>query len=168
MTPELIQSLFAYHYAGFERIWACLAELNHEQFVEDCDYSLGSVRNQLAHCMNVDDRWAARLQGSTPPKWRDADDFPDQESMRAQWRVVRERVLGIICDFTEDDLNETIPLSLPHRFPESKWNARREVLLHMVNHGTDHRAQILARLHQLGGPTFEQDLILHLWAADSD
>ena len=33
------------------------------------------------------------------------------------------------------------------------------ILLHVVNHGTDHRAQILAMLQQVGGRTAEQDLL---------
>jgi hypothetical protein len=33
----------------------------------------------------------------------------------------------------------------------------------MVNHGTDHRAQILRVLHDFDAPTFDQDLIIHLW-----
>ena len=52
---------------------------------------------------------------------------------------------------------------MPHRYPEPKQTTRREVLIHVVNHGTDHRAQILARLHELGAPTLEQDLMLYLW-----
>jgi uncharacterized damage-inducible protein DinB len=39
-----------------------------------------------------------------------------------------------------------------------------QVLAHVVNHGTDHRAQILRLLDRYGAPTFDQDLILHLWA----
>jgi uncharacterized damage-inducible protein DinB len=33
----------------------------------------------------------------------------------------------------------------------------------MVNHGTDHRAQILRLLYDLGAPTFEQDMIIYWW-----
>jgi uncharacterized damage-inducible protein DinB len=36
-------------------------------------------------------------------------------------------------------------------------------LAHVVNHGTDHRGQILATLHGLGAPTVEQDMMFFLW-----
>jgi hypothetical protein len=36
-------------------------------------------------------------------------------------------------------------------------------ILRLVNHGTDHRAQVLRLLHDLGAPTFNQDLIIYLW-----
>ncbi len=163
MSGETIGMLFDYHYGMFDRVWDCVEQLTAAQFVEEKGYSLGSVRNHLAHCMNVDDRWIARLRGQPLPEWRDEACFPDLASTRAEWRIIRERVLAGVAAFSEDDLDETIPLSLPHRFAESKWNTRREVLLHMVNHGTDHRAQILSRLHELGARTLEQDLILYLW-----
>ncbi|MBE2271224.1 MAG: hypothetical protein IAE80_23520, partial [Anaerolinea sp.] len=36
-----------------------------------------------------------------------------------------------------------------------------KLMLHVVNHGTDHRAQVLAMLHSLGAPTFAQDMVFH-------
>jgi len=39
-----------------------------------------------------------------------------------------------------------------------------QVLLHVVNHGTDHRAQILRLLNDLGGYTEYQDYIFHVYA----
>ena len=38
-----------------------------------------------------------------------------------------------------------------------------EVITQLINHGTDHRAQMLRMLGDLGAPTFEQDYIVHLW-----
>ena len=37
------------------------------------------------------------------------------------------------------------------------------MLLHLVNHGTDHRAQMLAMLNSLGAPTFAQDYLHYLF-----
>ncbi len=164
MEKQMVSALFDYHYALFERIWDIVDGLTAEQFVAETDYSLGSLRNHLVHCMNVDVRWAARLRGQEPPAWQDEHNFRDQATARAAWQRARERVLADISEFSEDELNETIPIVMPHRFAEPKRNTRRDILLHMVNHGTDHRAQILARLHDLGAPTLEQDLILHQWA----
>ncbi len=48
---------------------------------------------------------------------------------------------------------------IPIGMNEPAW----QVILHVVNHGTDHRAQVLRVLHDIGAPTFNQDLIIHLW-----
>jgi uncharacterized damage-inducible protein DinB len=37
------------------------------------------------------------------------------------------------------------------------------VLLHVANHGTDHRAQLLRLLHDLGVKTTSQDYIFHVY-----
>jgi uncharacterized damage-inducible protein DinB len=36
-----------------------------------------------------------------------------------------------------------------------------QTLLHLVNHGTDHRAQVLRALHDFGAETFDQDLVFY-------
>jgi uncharacterized damage-inducible protein DinB len=38
-----------------------------------------------------------------------------------------------------------------------------QVLLHVVNHGTDHRAQLLRLLNDLGGETTSQDYIFYVY-----
>jgi uncharacterized damage-inducible protein DinB len=38
-----------------------------------------------------------------------------------------------------------------------------QVLLHVVNHGTDHRAQILRLLNDMGVETAYQDFIFHVY-----
>ncbi len=166
MGNHLIKTLFDYHYGMFDSIWASVAQLTTAQFVEENDYSLCSVRNHLVHCMNVDDRWLARIQELRPPDVLDEYAFPDQASVRAEWDAIRERVLAYVNSLTDSKLEECVPIVITGRFTEPRPTNRREILLHMVNHGTDHRAQILARLHELGASTMEQDLILYVWAQE--
>lgn len=163
MDAKKIETLLDYHYGVFEAVWVCVNRLNARQFVAESDYSLGSVRNHLVHCMNVDDRWIARLKGLAPPARLAPADFPDQAAARLKWERIQEGVLQSARSMTDVALNESIWVELPDRFPEARRFNRWEILLHIVNHGTDHRAQILLRLHQLSANTFEQDFILHLW-----
>ncbi|MCY3781119.1 MAG: DinB family protein [Chloroflexi bacterium] len=166
MSSQTISMLFDYHYGMFDMVWASVKQLTVDQFVEENDYSLLSVRNHLVHCMNVDDRWLARLQELRPPPILDECTYPDQASVRAEWDATRERVLDYVGSQDEGALEATISIELPTYYPTPRKSKRRDALLHMVNHGTDHRAQILARLHELGAPTMEQDLILYLWAQE--
>ena len=164
MTPAQIQTLFAYHYASFERVWACVAQLSHEQFMAQSSYSVGSIRNQMAHCLIVDIRWLARLQGQTPPELA-YEDYPDRATLQREWAVMSQQVMDYITSLTQAEIDAEVALHFPDR-GGSRLNPRWQILLHVVNHGTDHRAQILAQLHEFGAATFEQDLMLHLWAQD--
>ena len=163
MTPSQVQTLFDYHYAAFDKIWDCVAGLSPAQFLAESDYSIGSIRSQLAHCMIVDIRWLARLQAETPPEMA-YEDYPDQAALRREWERIRDEVSGFVRGLAAADLDDIVDLDFPDQVGIER-NPRWQILLHVVNHGTDHRAQILARLHELGAPTFEQDLILHLWAS---
>ena len=164
MTVQQIKTLFDYHYAAFDRIRECVMALTPQQFLASSPYSVGSVRNQLAHCLIVDIRWLARLKQQTPPELEYAD-FPDQATLWREWGAAREQVMAYVNGMTAGDLDGVVELHFPER-GGSKRNRRWQILLHMVNHGTDHRAQILSLLHGFGVATFEQDLMLHLWSVD--
>lgn len=168
MDVKAMQTLFNYHYGMFEPVWDCATSLSAEQFIEESDYSLGSVRNHLVHCLNVDDRWLARLQGRVLPPVLEEADYPDQAVVRGMWDVVRIKVLNYVNNLTEADLSQMVQVELPGRYASPRPLPRWLYLTHVVNHGTDHRAQILARLHELGASTLEQDLVLYLWKEDSE
>ena len=165
MMLEAVRSLVGYHYAAYDQVWSSVMELSREQFVQESDYSLGSVRNQLVHVMDVDDRWLTRLQEQQPTESLAFTDFPDQQSVRQKWNSIRGSVENYVLGLSREQLERTVELYFPGR-GGSHHNTRWQILLHVVNHGTDHRAQILALLGDLGGQTFEQDLILHLWSQE--
>ena len=164
MNLQQVKTLFEYHYASFDRIRSCAATLSEQQFVAASGYSVGSVRNQLAHCLMVDVRWLARLNGQPPPEMEYAD-FPDQATLWREWGVAQAQVMAYVNRLSAEALDEVVHLDFPER-GGFRRNRRWQILLHMVNHGTDHRAQILALLAAFGAATFEQDLMLHLWSTE--
>ena len=82
------------------------------------------------------------------------DEYPTREAAFDLWESVAEEFSAYSASLSEADL-----LGVPPGMPGPAW----QVLLHVANHGTDHRAQILRALHDVGAPTFDQDLIMHLW-----
>jgi uncharacterized damage-inducible protein DinB len=60
-------------------------------------------------------------------------------------------------DLKDDDL-DTQPFMAQHKDPTALW----QILLHVANHGTGHRAQLLRILNELGIKTFEQNYIFYL------
>jgi uncharacterized damage-inducible protein DinB len=63
-------------------------------------------------------------------------------------------MLNYVSGLDEAALEATVP-----GLNEPAW----QILAHVANHGTGHRAQILRLLDDLGAPTFDQDLIIFLW-----
>ena len=153
---EVIQTQINYNYALFEKLWESIMTLSEDQFDQDVDYSHGSLRAQMIHAAVTEVRWAKGLRGD--PNARqfaiDSKAYPSREDVRRLWEESISDMKAYSQSLDENELDR-----IPPGMPGPVW----QVLIHLVNHGTDHRAQILRILHDFGAPTFDQDLIIHLW-----
>ena len=160
MNADAIRHFYNYHFAFNRFIWDnYILPLTPEQFNRPSAYSKGSVRDQLVHIMEADDVWFSGLANTDFP-----EDFPpaaadDRPAIRAHWDAVETKMRAYLDALTDEMLGEK-----PIREPEEDqvlfaW----QVLLHVANHGTDHRAQLLRELHDLGVETTSQDYIFYVY-----
>jgi uncharacterized damage-inducible protein DinB len=153
MTADDFRSLFDYHFATNRAIWErCIILLTDEQFTRKTGYSVGSVRNQVVHMLNIDDRWFSGLRGVPIPGFLNPVHFHKRTVIRKKWDEVEASMHAYLVNVRDDMLGSQPFLSIDND-PIRLW----QVLLHVVNHGTDHRAQLLSLLHSLGVKTFPQD-----------
>jgi uncharacterized damage-inducible protein DinB len=162
MTAEHYRKLINYNYWAHQRVWECVLKLSEEQFKRPCDYSIGSVHDQIVHTMAAEWLWLQRLNGTSPESLFDSADYPTRESIRAKWDTVEADWRAFMDALRDDQLEETLHYtSISGRAP--RQNAIWQVLSHILNHSTDHRSQTLAVIHQVGGETIAQDLIFYAW-----
>ena len=121
-------------------------------------YSDGSVRNQIVHLMSVDEPWFSELRGIEIPESLNPADFDDRKIIRAHWDSVEQSMRDYLANLRDDMLFDK-----PIADGEDKDLIVWQVLLHVVNHGTDHRAQLLRLLHDLGVKTVSQDYIFYVY-----
>lgn len=162
MKPNEILTLYNYDYWTFEKIWGCVTQLTDEKFVQELDYSRGSIRNHIIHMISTTQRWIIRLNGGEMVQRLSFYDFPTRAVTKAKWDEMRAEAWKYLSTLSESDLDGKIAWQVPDRELNAE-NTRWEILLHVANHATDHRAQILAMLNQhFGIETPEQDLLLYL------
>ena len=163
MDISAIKKMYEYHFAVHRKVWdKCISTLTDEQFIADLDYSRGSIRNQCHHVIRVDARWFARIKGEALPDLGDEKEYLTKASIRALWDKFEADIMAKLDTITDADLSRVLTYDMPH-YGGMKTSSVWEILVHVINHGTDHRAQILAMLHQMGAPTLEQDMILYWW-----
>lgn len=150
-----IRPYINYHIALSRQVWDSIDHLTDEQFLQDDAYSRGSISNLMVHITSVDRRWLAGLKNLPDVGHLNFDDYPDRASARAAFEALAKDLADYMTAVSEAELEQN-----PGQIPSS----RGLILLHMVNHGTDHRATVLQKLTEFGAPTFDQDFISWLWA----
>ena len=159
MNANAFRYLYNYHFSENRKLWdTYIPLLSDEQFTQTVGYSHGSVRNQIVHLMSVDDTWFSALRGFDVPETLNPADFDDRESIRAHWDRLEQNMGDYLANLRDDLLFEK-----PFAEGEDKDLILWQVLLHVVNHGTDHRAQLLRVLNDLGVKTTAQDYIFYVY-----
>jgi uncharacterized damage-inducible protein DinB len=162
MKPAEIEKIFGYNFWAFERVWECIGQISDEQFVAEIDYSTGSIRNLVVHVMSGNRNWMSRLQGTEMPPRLVFGDFDSKAKTKAKWDELQKEFLDCLNSLDQEGLDEIVEWELLSQGLKST-NSRGEILLHLANHGTYQRAQILAILHHhFHVKTIEQDMIYYL------
>lgn len=159
MNADAFRHFYDYHFAENRKIWETFIKpLPQEKFVQHIDYSIGSVRNHVVHLMSVDDSWFGGLRGVDFVDHLNPEEYSDKEVIRSYWDGVEQRMRDYLAKLNDDML-----FSNPFDDEEDKDLILWQVLLHVVNHGTDHRAQLLRLLHDLGVETAPQDYVFYIY-----
>ena len=162
MKLDEIKTLFDYNFWAFDRVWECISELSDEEFIEEIDYSTGSLRNIVVHMMTANRIWMSRLKGTEMPPRLTVEDFDSLSKTRTKWDELQQEFFDDLDSLTSLQVEETMHWEIHGRGWKSD-NPRWEILLSLANHATDHRAQILAILHHhFHVKTVEQDMIIYL------
>jgi uncharacterized damage-inducible protein DinB len=160
MNAQAFRHFYAYHFAENRKIWDnYITFLSDEQFTQHVGYSHGSIRDQIVHLMSVDEVWFSELRGVEPSELLPPAHSDDRKIIRAHWDSVEQRMRDYLAELRDDMLFDK-PIEEPE---EDKDLIVWQVLLHVVNHGTDHRAQLLRLLNDLGVKTTSQDYIFYVY-----
>ena len=160
MNATAFRHFYDYHFSENRILWErYIVPLSDAQFTQPASYSHGSVRDQVLHLMSVDDIWFSELQGTAPAQPLPPEGMSDRPAIRARWDEIEQRMREYLAALQNEMLFER-PIKEPD---EDRGLIVWQVLLHVVNHGTDHRAQLLRQLNDLGMQTTSQDYIFYVY-----
>jgi uncharacterized damage-inducible protein DinB len=160
MNADAFRHFYNYHFAENRKLWdRYITQLTYEQFTQHVGYSRGSVREQIVHLIDAEDVWFSELRGVEPSEPIPPAHGDDRERIRAHWDKVEQTIRAYLTELRDEVLFDT-PIKEPE---EDKDLIVWQVLLHVANHGTDHRAQLLRVLNDLGVDTTFQDYIFYVF-----
>jgi uncharacterized damage-inducible protein DinB len=150
----LLRTMLHYHAAATRRTWDQVqGSVSEEEFRRELGLSWGSLRNELLHVAFVDRGWLAVLRGESQPPDEPFESFRSMAQARAAAEASLAGVESCIAGLTVEELETAVP-----GLPGTRW----QLLLHVANHGTDHRGRVICQREVLGKSGFDQDLVHHL------
>ncbi|HLF25641.1 MAG TPA: DinB family protein [Anaerolineae bacterium] len=160
MITDYIRTLYAYNAWANGQILDTAAPLDPAQLFAGGGASFDSIHATLVHTLGAQWLWLSRWQGVSPRAVLNPADFPDLGSIRARWEQV-ERDTQVFVDALDASslgriVEYTNTADQPNAYP--LW----QIMLHQVNHATQHRSEVALLLTQFGHSPGELDLLRYL------
>lgn len=161
MNAAEIGLVFDYNYWANARILETARALDAAQFTAPAGLSHGSVRGTLVHLLAAETVWRQRCQeGLSPSTMLAETDVPTLPALEARWAEEERRVRAWLPSLDDRALGATVAYKNTKGVPGEGvlW----QILVHVVNHGTQTRSEAAVALTRFGHSPGDLDLFLFL------
>jgi len=160
MNRQDIQLLFEYNSWANSRILQAASKVSQEQFEAPAPFPHGGLRGTLTHTLFAEWIWRKRWQGESPTTWWTPEEFPTLKSLQTRWLQEEKELKEFVESVGDDKLNDVF--SFKTTCGEARQNILWQAMLHVINHGTQHRSEAAALVTEMGHSPGDIDLILFL------
>lgn len=150
---ELVRTYFAYNSWATARVLDALEALTPEQYNEPGCSGHGSIRDNFAHLMAAQLRWLSWFDGSLTAVLAQqlnvtSESIDTVGKARERWLSIDTQATEYVNGLNDDKLRDlwTWTLSAGKSDSLPLW----KLLMHVANHGTHTRAQIIAAVRRAG------------------
>jgi uncharacterized damage-inducible protein DinB len=159
---DMLRALYAYNRWATERLLDVAAQLTPEQWRAPGSAGHGSVRDTLVHLIGTQRSWLAWWDGTLPADQAyhlrlDPDDYPDVAALRAAWGQVERATQAFVAGLSDADATRVFSNPLPDG--RVFRLTLGQMMLHVANHGTQHRSEVAAMLTAFGHSPGDLDLL---------
>lgn len=136
MNADALRQFYDYHSCDEPfRVESLYRAAAAGKFVQPSSYSVGSVRNHVVHMLTVDDNWFNEVRGVDFAEWLPDITTDDRDEICATWDKVEQKMRDYLATLTDE-----MAAGKPVPDGEDKDLYLWQILLHVANHATDHRA----------------------------
>jgi uncharacterized damage-inducible protein DinB len=132
-------------------------EVSPEDLRREAGISFGSLFGTMVHLLGSQRRWLARFSGHAPAHIPGPDEFSDLLSWIHAWEETASEVEAFLAALTDEQL--AAPLTWVDSEGATLTRPLWQPVVHLVNHTSYHRGQIVSLLRQMGYPSPSTDLI---------
>jgi uncharacterized damage-inducible protein DinB len=148
MTKAYLIQMAAYNVWANTVVASWLQQINNEQWNAAVVSSFDSIAKTCVHIAGAEKIWLDRWQAKSDIVFMQNEIALNKEAFLTSWQNVSEEVLQFINNIEEDKLMK--------QFSFSRLNGEElslqycQAMLHVLNHSTYHRGQVVTMLRQVG------------------
>ncbi len=126
------------------------------------------MRDTLLHLITAQRGWLSWWDGSLSMDEAyslaltvDPTNFPEVPALRLAWEALEQQTRAFVDGLSDADAERVYGGTLPNgaEFRLPLW----QMMLHVANHGTQHRSEVAALLTGFGQSPGDLDLLVYLW-----
>jgi uncharacterized damage-inducible protein DinB len=160
MNKHDILTLYQYNQWANKKIQDSARNVTQEQFLAAASFPHGGLRSTLTHVLFAEWIWRNRWEGTSPTTRLNPEEFPTLEALLQRWQEEGRKLMEFVEAVTDEKL--AAPFHYQNTRGVPKENILWHAMAHVVNHGTQHRAEAAAMLTEFGCSPGDLDMIYFL------
>jgi uncharacterized damage-inducible protein DinB len=160
MNIRDIELIYDYNYWARDRILAAAAQITPAQYAATAAFPYGSLRGTLLHTLDAEKSWRSMFENGLWTADLLEADYPTLAALRTAWSAEETAMRAFLNRLADQDLEGIVSYTADtgHDRRRTLWHC----LLHVANHGTQHRAEAAAILTTHGASPGDLDFTLFL------
>jgi uncharacterized damage-inducible protein DinB len=160
MNAAYFQVLFAYNYWATQRVLRAAEELTEAEFLAVLPGNERSIRSLLAHVLGAEWMWCQRCHGISPAAFPLETAFPTIAALRTDWQEQELKMRDYCASLSDADIER--PLHYQNTRGMDYVQPLWQILVQIVNHGTQHRSEVAMLLTEMGHSPGDLDFIVYM------
>jgi len=148
MTLQEIKLFVAYSAWATHKMFDAVAQMSETGLYKDMNSSHKSIHGTLLHMVSAERTWLARFRGEQDPLRLGADEAPTLAAAKSVWEKIGYEMAKFVGTMTDKKLQETFKVASPEG--QVFTHQYGQVVVHVVDHSTFHRGQVITLMRQLG------------------
>jgi uncharacterized damage-inducible protein DinB len=160
MNIRDIHLLYEYNCWANKKLLTASASIPQGQFIKPASFPYGGLHGTLLHTLDAEWGWRALFQ-----KLDDASDllpaaYPDLSTIESRWHTEETAMRAYLATLHDKDMESHLRYTTDTGIERDRilWHC----LLHVVNHGTQHRSEAAALLTDFGASPDDLDFTVFL------
>ncbi|SDI08336.1 DinB family protein [Desulfosporosinus hippei] len=162
MNRNQIIELYGYNAWANKTLMSVVKNLETEEFIRNLSSSFKSIRDTMVHILGAEELWLSRWIGEQGRTLLNPVDYPNYLAMAERWGDFSSQIDSFLMSLTETELLEEISYKNLEgvAYTLELWKQ----MLHVTNHSSFHRGQVVTMLRQVNKQPPSLDMIYYYLA----